>query len=299
MPSILSADFANLQTAIESVPSSDAIHVDVMDNHFVPNLTLGLPVVESIRKITDQMLDIHLMIDQPDRWAPAYAEAGAESVTFHVEAAGAARDREEGLVLVPQGPGGVGAHEVARRRVQRTPVGEAHLGQGKLHTGLPGPEARGVGHRPPEFGVQLARFGAREYVGNVVSLSLVRELGPVMTALMVGGRVGAGIAAELGSMAVTEQLDAIRSMGADPAKKLVFPRVLATVLVLPMLTTFADILGVMGAMVVAKIEYGINHVYFVNALTRLPATRGSPFESLMFTSAAGPWHTAATTPPRS
>jgi ribulose-phosphate 3-epimerase len=89
MPSILSADFANLQTAIESVPSSDAVHVDVMDNHFVPNLTLGLPVVESVRKITDKMLDIHLMIEQPDRWAPAYAEVGAESVTFHVEAAAA------------------------------------------------------------------------------------------------------------------------------------------------------------------------------------------------------------------
>jgi ribulose-phosphate 3-epimerase len=89
MPSILSADFANLQTAIESVPSSDAIHIDVMDNHFVPNLTLGLPVVESIRKITDKALDIHLMIEQPDRWAPAYAEVGAESVTFHVEAAAA------------------------------------------------------------------------------------------------------------------------------------------------------------------------------------------------------------------
>jgi ribulose-phosphate 3-epimerase len=89
MPSLLSADFANLQTAIESVPSSDAMHVDVMDNHFVPNLTLGLPVVESLRKVTDQFLDIHLMITDPDRWAPAYAEAGAESVTFHVEAAAA------------------------------------------------------------------------------------------------------------------------------------------------------------------------------------------------------------------
>ncbi len=89
MPSILSADFANLQTAIESVSSSDAVHVDVMDNHFVPNLTLGLPVVESIRKITDMMLDVHLMIEQPDRWAPAYAEVGADSVTFHVEAAAA------------------------------------------------------------------------------------------------------------------------------------------------------------------------------------------------------------------
>src|SRR5215203_1828115 len=89
MPSLLSADFANLQSAIESVPHSDAVHVDVMDNHFVPNLTLGLPVVEAIRKITSAMLDVHLMIEDPDRWAPAYAEAGAESVTFHIEAAGA------------------------------------------------------------------------------------------------------------------------------------------------------------------------------------------------------------------
>ncbi len=89
MPSILSADFANLQTAIESVPSAEALHIDVMDNHFVPNLTLGLPVVESLRRATDRFLDIHLMIADPDRWAPAYAEAGAESVTFHVEAAAA------------------------------------------------------------------------------------------------------------------------------------------------------------------------------------------------------------------
>jgi ribulose-phosphate 3-epimerase len=89
MPSLLSADFANLQAAIESVPSADALHVDVMDNHFVPNLTLGLPVFESIRTATATMLDVHLMITDPDRWAPAYAEAGAESVTFHVEAAAA------------------------------------------------------------------------------------------------------------------------------------------------------------------------------------------------------------------
>src|SRR4051812_11290674 len=87
MPSILSADFANLQREIERVPDADALHVDVMDNHFVPNLTLGLPVVESIRKVTDKPLDIHLMIEDPDVWAPGYAEAGAESVTFHLEAA--------------------------------------------------------------------------------------------------------------------------------------------------------------------------------------------------------------------
>ena len=87
MPSILNADFANLQAEIERIPSADAIHVDVMDNHFVPNLTLGLPVVQSIRAVTEKMLDIHLMIENPDDWAPSFAEAGAESVTFHVEAA--------------------------------------------------------------------------------------------------------------------------------------------------------------------------------------------------------------------
>lgn len=86
-PSILNADLADLAGEIGRIPSADAIHLDVMDNHFVPNLTLGLPVVESIRRHTDLMLDIHLMIADPDRWAPAYAEAGAESVTFHVEAA--------------------------------------------------------------------------------------------------------------------------------------------------------------------------------------------------------------------
>jgi ribulose-phosphate 3-epimerase len=87
LPSILSADFANLQREIEAIHSADGVHVDVMDNHFVPNLTLGLPVVESIRKVTPALLDLHLMIEEPDRWAPAFAEAGAESVTFHAEAA--------------------------------------------------------------------------------------------------------------------------------------------------------------------------------------------------------------------
>lgn len=86
-PSILNADFANIGQEIARIPSADAVHVDVMDNHFVPNLSLGLPVVEAIRRSTPHMLDIHLMIEQPDRWAPAYAEIGAESVTFHVEAA--------------------------------------------------------------------------------------------------------------------------------------------------------------------------------------------------------------------
>ena len=84
-PSILNADFANLAGEIARIPDADAVHVDVMDNHFVPNLTIGLPVVESIRRATDQMLDIHLMIADPDRYLKDFIDAGADWVTVHVE----------------------------------------------------------------------------------------------------------------------------------------------------------------------------------------------------------------------
>jgi ribulose-phosphate 3-epimerase len=88
-PSVLTADFADLGAEIARIPGADWVHVDVMDNHFVPNLTLGLPVVESLARSTALPIDVHLMIEDPDRWAPAYAEAGCGSVTFHVEAAAA------------------------------------------------------------------------------------------------------------------------------------------------------------------------------------------------------------------
>lgn len=88
-PSILSADFADLNRELNRIDGADWAHVDVMDGHFVPNLTLGLPVVERLVAVSPVPIDCHLMIENPDRWAPGYAEAGAASVTFHVEAASA------------------------------------------------------------------------------------------------------------------------------------------------------------------------------------------------------------------
>ncbi len=86
-PSILAADCANLESELARIATADLVHVDVMDNHFVPNLTFGLPMVERLHAVSPIPLDVHLMIDDPDRWATEYADAGAFSVTFHAEAA--------------------------------------------------------------------------------------------------------------------------------------------------------------------------------------------------------------------
>lgn len=86
-PSILSADFVNLESELQAIASADLVHVDVMDNHFVPNLTMGPPIVSRIQQVSPIPLDVHLMIADADRWAPGYAELGAFSVTFHAEAA--------------------------------------------------------------------------------------------------------------------------------------------------------------------------------------------------------------------
>jgi phospholipid/cholesterol/gamma-HCH transport system permease protein len=114
--------------------------------------------------------------------------------------------------------------------------------------------------------LSLETFGAKNYVGRVVSLSMVRELGPVLTALMVSGRVGSGIAAELGSMMVTDQINAMRAMGSDPLRKLVVPRVIACLVMVPMLTILSDTIGLIGGWLISILILKIpGNQYFSSA----------------------------------
>ena len=110
----------------------------------------------------------------------------------------------------------------------------------------------------------LADYGGKPFVGDIISLSVVRELGPVLTALMVAGRVGAGITAELGSMAVTEQVDALRALASDPVRKLVVPRVGALVVVLPLLTVLSITMSLFGGLIMAVFEIGQSRAFYVS-----------------------------------
>ncbi|WP_438018167.1 MlaE family lipid ABC transporter permease subunit [Sorangium sp. So ce315] len=114
-----------------------------------------------------------------------------------------------------------------------------------------------------QFAIGLQKFGGMEYTGRIIGLSFSRELAPTLTAVIVGGRIGAGIAAEVGSMAVTEQIDAIRALGANPLKKLVLPRLLASIVVMPVLGAFALVMGFGGAMLISATEFGIPAGFFL------------------------------------
>jgi phospholipid/cholesterol/gamma-HCH transport system permease protein len=116
-----------------------------------------------------------------------------------------------------------------------------------------------------QFAIGLQKFGGMEYTGRIIGLSFSRELAPTLTAVIVGGRIGAGIAAEVGSMSVTEQIDAIRALGADPVKKLVVPRLIASVIVMPVLGAFALVLGFIGAMGITALQFGIPAGFFLTS----------------------------------
>ena len=118
-----------------------------------------------------------------------------------------------------------------------------------------------------QSGVTLDQFGARPFVGRLVSASMIKELGPVLTGLMLAGRIGSGIAAELGSMVVTDQINALRALGTDPVRKLVVPRVLAGFFMTPVLTVIADTVGILGGWIVAVYQLGVASSLYWTSIT--------------------------------
>lgn len=201
-------------------------------------------------------------------------------------------------------------HEPWKEQLERAATFVVHLGQISRMTGL---TIRALFQRPVEFrstlhqmealGVRslgiasvvalftglvmatqfafgLQKFGGMEYTGRIVGLSFARELAPALTALVVGGRIGSGITAEIGSMAVTEQIDAIRALGADPIKKLVLPRLVASTIVMPILAAFALVLGFLGAMFITTVEFGLPSGFFLQ--TALESVKFSDYFSGMF-----------------
>lgn len=118
-----------------------------------------------------------------------------------------------------------------------------------------------------QSGQTLDQFGARSLVGRLVSASMIKELGPVLTGLMLAGRVGSGIAAELGSMVVTDQINALRALGTDPVRKLAVPRLLAGVLMAPVLTVICDLFGLLGGWVIAVFSLRVGSSVYWTSVT--------------------------------
>jgi phospholipid/cholesterol/gamma-HCH transport system permease protein len=119
-----------------------------------------------------------------------------------------------------------------------------------------------------QTGITLDQFGARPFVGRLVSASMIKELGPVLTALMLTGRIGSGIAAELGSMVVTDQIHALRALGTDPVRKLVVPRLLAGLFMAPVLTVISDFIGIMGGWVVARFQLNVSSGLYWSSISK-------------------------------
>jgi phospholipid/cholesterol/gamma-HCH transport system permease protein len=119
-----------------------------------------------------------------------------------------------------------------------------------------------------QFGIGLGKFGGNPYVPKIVALSILREMGPIFASLMLAARVGAGIASEVGSMVVTQQIDAMRALGTSPIGKIVIPRVLATFISLPLLTVFSNIIGILGAMAIGLYELKIDANFFFEKAVR-------------------------------
>lgn len=117
-----------------------------------------------------------------------------------------------------------------------------------------------------QFGVGLEKFGGKMYVPKIVSLAIVRELGPVFTSLMVAARIGAGFTSEIGSMTVTQQIDAIRALGTSPVKRIVIPRVLACLVGLPLLVVTANTIGIVGGMIVGQTDLGLDPMFYYSKL---------------------------------
>jgi len=136
-----------------------------------------------------------------------------------------------------------------------------------------------------QFGFGLEKFGGTLYVPAIVSISLLRELAPIFTSLLIAGRIGSGMSAEIGAMNVTQQVDAIRALGTSPIRVLVVPRVVATMISLPLLATLSGFMGIMGGLVIANVEFNMPPGFYVNKVLntiKLADVFGSMFKCSFF-----------------